>query len=178
MTGPLRELRWVGPHTAARLEAADITPAALRERRVSYAELREAGVNPGVAALLRRRHSLPWDRSGGGGDLDRRAAQVRGLGEAERAWVAASDGDWTTRDGTHDSARGRGQDRERAVEWPEPTPPTAVSGIGPARAERLAGAGVVSVRALLAADTEALADACGFPVAQVRRWQRRAAEQQ
>lgn len=172
----LQALRWVGEHTATRLEAADISVSALRERRVSYADLREAGINPGIAALLRRVHSLPWSHSSDGGDLDRRADQVRGLGDAERAWVTASAGGWE--EAAVPTGSDRVLDREPTAEWEDPISPTVVRGIGPKRAAQLAEAGVVSLRALQVADPTALANALGYSVETIRRWQTRAANQQ
>ena len=86
------DVRGVGPATAEALAAADIDPEAVAGRRVSYRELLAAGVNPGVAARLRREHSLLWafEYRPGGPDLACRAEQVRGLTADERAWVAAS----------------------------------------------------------------------------------------
>jgi hypothetical protein len=89
------ELKFVGPATAESLSTASFGPEAIRHKTVSFSMLLDAGVNPGVAARIRREHSLPWsfeteDRQ----DLDRRSDQIRGLGDGERAWVAASSGDW------------------------------------------------------------------------------------
>jgi hypothetical protein len=85
-------VRGVGPATAEALAAADVAPEAVAERRISYRELLAAGVNPGVAARLRRDHSLVWafEYRPAAPDLVRRAEQVRGLTPGERAWVAAS----------------------------------------------------------------------------------------
>ena len=92
--GSLTALRFVGPATAAVLDGAGVSQADVRERRVSYRDLVEAGVNAGVAARIRREHSLSWSFDSSGDDLGRRSAQVRGLDDEERAWVAASSGDW------------------------------------------------------------------------------------
>ncbi len=89
----LRSLRFVGPATAGTLAAEQFDATAITDKRLSYRQLTTLGVNPGVAAKIRREHSLPWSfRSGG--DLTRRSVQVRGLGSEEAAWVAASTGDW------------------------------------------------------------------------------------
>ena len=93
------ELKYVGPATAEVIAGASFGPEAIVEKTVSFSMLLDAGVNPGVAARIRREHSLPWsfeteDRR----DLDRRSSQVRGLGDGERAWVSASAGDWTEED--------------------------------------------------------------------------------
>jgi len=92
-TPALSSLRFIGPVTADILTEAAVDAATVREKRISYLMLVEMGVNPGVAAKIRREHSLAWSfRSGG--DLTRRSMQVRGLGSEEAAWVAASAGDW------------------------------------------------------------------------------------
>ena len=89
----LESVRYVGPATAAVLEREGYDAAAITEKRVSYRMLVDAGVNPGVAAKIRREHSLSWSFDSGS-DLDRRSEQIRGLGSAEAEWVAASAGDW------------------------------------------------------------------------------------
>lgn len=99
----LRELRFVGPSTADALAAADVVPADITGKRVSHAQLVEYGVNPGVAARIRREHSLQWSFEGGA-DLDQRAEQVRGLQDDERQWVAASYGVDAEADGSGDAA--------------------------------------------------------------------------
>lgn len=99
----LRELRHVGPATADVLAAADVTREDVTGKRVSHAQLVEYGVNPGVAARIRREYSLQWSFEGGE-DLDRRAEQVRGLKDDERQWVAASYGEDAEADGSGDAA--------------------------------------------------------------------------
>ena len=102
----LRDLRHVGPATVDVLSAADVTREDVMSKRVSHAQLVEYGVNPGVAARIRREHSLQWSFEGGE-DLDRRAEQVRGLKDDERQWVAASygeDDDDAEADGSGDAA--------------------------------------------------------------------------
>lgn len=89
----LKSVRFVGPATAAVLEREGYDATAVTDKRVSFRMLVEAGVNPGVAAKIRREHSLSWSFNSGG-DLDRRSTQIRGLGSAEAEWVAASAGDW------------------------------------------------------------------------------------
>lgn len=90
------DLRFVGPKTAPILAESDVSIADVCEKRVSYRDLTTAGVNPGVAAKIRREHSLSWSLDGGGTDLDRRSSQIRGLDDDERAWIAESSG-WTER---------------------------------------------------------------------------------
>lgn len=89
----LESIRYIGPATAAVLDSSGFGPTAITDKRVSYRMLVDAGVNPGVAAKIRREHSLSWSFSSGG-DLGRRSTQIRGLGTAEAEWVAASAGDW------------------------------------------------------------------------------------
>ncbi|SEV99517.1 DUF7409 domain-containing protein [Halobacterium jilantaiense] len=98
----LRELQFVGPETAGVLAAANVTREDVTGKRVSHAQLVEYGVNPGVAARIRREHSLQWSFEGGE-DLDQRAEQVRGLEDDERQWVAASYGDDAEADGSGDA---------------------------------------------------------------------------
>ena len=99
----LLDLKFVGPATADVLEEASVAAAAVASKAVSHAELVDAGVNPGVAARIRREHSLQWSFEGGQ-DLDRRAEQVRGLNDDEREWVAASYGeDDASADGSGDA---------------------------------------------------------------------------
>jgi hypothetical protein len=95
----LEALRFVGPATADVLADDGVTAADLAAKRVSHAHLVECGVNPGVAARIRREHSLQWSFEGGE-DLNRRAEQVRGLKDDERQWVAASYGEDASADGS------------------------------------------------------------------------------
>ena len=92
----LTDLRFVGPATASTLEEESVTPADVREKRVSYQMLVDAGINAGVATKIRRWHSLPWTYDSEEHHLDRRSENVRGLQDDERAWVAASS-DWRER---------------------------------------------------------------------------------
>lgn len=86
----LEALAYVGPRTAERMAAAGVTASDVREKQVSYRDLVSAGVNAGVAAKLRREHSLHWTLDEQCADLDRRSEQVRGLRDGEREWVAAA----------------------------------------------------------------------------------------
>lgn len=234
------DVKFVGAATAPLVEAAEFTARDVAERRVSYRMLVDAGVNPGVAAKIRRHLSLSWSFESGD-DLSRRSEQIRGLREEERAWVASSYGDgdgddtsdagdeadaetastsedeWVAAAGARETAGDAGRDvgpRQDASDqftaeaswvaqsalgdgaetasadgsgdpvaaeaaWRErskPTPITAVSGVGEARAERLAEAGVTSVRSLATADPELLAEVTGLPVASVRKWHVAASE--
>jgi len=130
-------LKFVGPATAAVLETASFGTAGIRDREVSFGMLLDAGVNPGVAARIRREHSLPWsfDTEADRSDLNRRSDQVRGLNDGERDWVAASTGDWadeTPEETDAASATGdrRGEHGEPSDadprpdgEWPETATP-------------------------------------------------------
>ncbi len=108
----------MGPATAAVLADASFGADDVRAKAVSFRMLTDAGVNPGVAARIRREHSLAWSFESEGEDLGRRSSQIRGLGDAERAWVAASSGDWQERSPRDDDAAGDadgGGDRAAAV---------------------------------------------------------------
>ncbi|MFB6269715.1 MAG: hypothetical protein ABEH83_07210 [Halobacterium sp.] len=98
----LLSLQQVGPATADVLADAGVDAEAVESKAVSHAQLVDLGVNPGVAARIRREHSLQWSFEGGE-DLDRRAEQVRGLQDDERDWVAASYGDEASADGSGDA---------------------------------------------------------------------------
>lgn len=111
----LVDLKWIGPATERVLSDADVTADAVREKRVSYRGLVDAGANPGVAAKIRREHSLSWSFKAGDG-LDRRSTQVRGLGSEEAAWVAASAGDWASDGSGPDDDAGDGADSTTA-DW-------------------------------------------------------------
>ncbi|MFB6134243.1 MAG: hypothetical protein ABEJ55_04580 [Halanaeroarchaeum sp.] len=197
----LQDVKFVGPATAAVLADAEISAKDVVERRVSHAALVEAGVNPGVAAKIRREHSLAWSMAGGE-DLDRRAKQVRGLKDDERAWVAASSGSW---EGNADQADGASADgsgsateeesawRDRS--WPTPSdaeavdtdelawreasnpePVRSVEGIDDDAVTLLAGAGITSVRRLATVHPGEVADSLGVPEDRVREWRDAARE--
>lgn len=229
------DLKFVGPATGEAIDEAGFTAGDIVEKNVSYSMLLEAGVNPGVAAKIRRYHSLSWsfDTSG---DLNRRSEQVRGLQDDERAWVAqsglgddseadaggelvepeelttpsadesadeeaawvanasderetvlpedrdepdeeaawvanaAGDGDQPTESATAD---GSGDPLAAEAAWRErskPTPLTKISGIDDDDNDRLAEAGVTSVRSLATASPELLSDVTGIPEERVRSW--------
>ena len=87
------ELRYVGPATAAVIDEADFEAGDILARTVSYADLLAAGVNPGVAANLRREYSLVWSLQWvAGANLSRRAVTVSGLEPEQREWIASSAG--------------------------------------------------------------------------------------
>jgi hypothetical protein len=111
------ELRFVGPKSAPLLAASEISVADIWKKRVSYRDLTDAGVNPGVAAKIRREHSLSWSLDGGGTDLDRRSDQIRGLDDDERAWIAESSG-WSESDSDADAeADGSGNATAGEAVW-------------------------------------------------------------
>lgn len=236
--GEPTELKFVGPATAEALDDADFSAQDVVDKDVSYRMLLEVGVNPGVAAKIRRYHSLAWSFDNDG-DLDRRSEQVRGLKEAEAAWVASSgpseedaeepseetaavdetagtdetDGEaawvadsakpaddrestetpevvddeetaWVAEatSGAGDSATADGSGDPMAAEaaWRErskPTPLTDITGIGDSYAQRLAEAGVTSVRSLATASPELLADVTGISQERLQRWHQDASEQ-
>jgi len=98
------DLKFVGPATGKAIDGAGFTAEDIVEKSVSYSMLLEAGVNPGVAAKIRRFLSLSWSFETNG-DLNRRSEQVRGLQDDERAWVAESGiGDDTDEDSTTPAA--------------------------------------------------------------------------
>ncbi|MFB6235984.1 MAG: helix-hairpin-helix domain-containing protein [Halopenitus sp.] len=98
------DLKWIGPATAEAFADAKFSADDVADKTVSYQMLVDAGVNPGVAAKIRREHSLSWSFEAGDG-LSERSAQVRGLGSDEAAWVeASSSGDWEAAAEADDSA--------------------------------------------------------------------------
>lgn len=191
----LTDIKYVGPATAAVLGQAGVEPTAITQRRISHTQLVSMGVNPGVAAKIRREHSLSWSLEGGT-DLDRRAKQVRGLQDGERDWVAASVGDWdadrpeqveTSADGTGDAAAAEAAWRE--TPWPNqtveradieaeadwrkqsaPRPVTDLEVLGPEDASLLAEGGITSVRSLATCDPERVAESLDLSVETVRKW--------
>ncbi|WP_435125046.1 DUF7409 domain-containing protein [Halobaculum sp. D14] len=175
------DLKHVGPATAAIIEDASFTAADVDAKTVSFRMLLDAGVNPGVAARIRREHSLSWSfESEDSEDLKRRSSQVRGLGDDERAWVAASSGDWedTAAESDDDGeaawvaastdgevtpeADGSGDPVAAESAWQQrsrPTPVTALDGVDEDTRDDLAEAGITSVRSLSTADPDEVADA-------------------
>lgn len=180
----LTDLRQIGSVTADLLSAAGFDAEDVRRKRVSYRDLVEAGVNAGVAAKIRREHSLPWTIDDAAADLDRRSRNVRGLRDGEREWVANAnsrddgrdrDGEreWVERsydgaeaDGSGDAAAAEAAWRERATS----DPVTVLAGVDADAASRLADAGVDTVRRLATSDPEHLADRVGTSVERVREW--------
>ena len=188
----LTDIHYVGPATAEVLAEAPFDATGISEKTVSYEMLQDAGVNPGVATRLRKVHSLPWSFSGTDEDdtLERRSEKVRGLQDEERAWVAASSGDWeskdpettettqTTAEGDwtptgEATADGSGAAKEAEAAWRErskPDPVTDVPGVDERVAELLANGGITSVRSLATADPEHVADSLGLDTDRVETW--------
>lgn len=170
-------IRFVGPATAEILDGADFDAHGITDKTVSYEMLIDAGVNPGVAARIRREHSLSWSFGGSGNDLDRRSTQIRGLKDDERAWIAASSGDWEEPETASTDGSGTPEDAERA--WQErsrPEPVTTIPDVDAAAASRLARGGITSVRSLSIADPEEVVDSLGFDRARVVKWREAARE--
>ncbi|WP_246045706.1 helix-hairpin-helix domain-containing protein [Halorussus ruber] len=189
----LTDIHFVGPATAEVLAEASFDATGISDKTVSYEMLQDAGVNPGVATRLRKEHSLPWSFGGSDEDddsLEQRSEKVRGLKDEERAWVAASSGDWesedpettettqTTADGDwtptgEATTDGSGAAAEAEAAWRErskPDPVTDVPGVTEKMAEILANGGITSVRSLATADPEHVADSLGLGVERVERW--------
>ncbi|MFC4544512.1 hypothetical protein ACFO5R_21505 [Halosolutus amylolyticus] len=158
------------------LEAAGIDPDAVANKEYSYRMLLDRGVDEPLAADLRRRFSLPWSFENDG-DLDRRSSEVRGLGDAEREWIAVSgDENWQSFEYTESREIDVERDAPADRPYPRPTPVTAVTGVGPDDADRLAEAGVVSAERLATVDAFAIANALDFDVLHVRTWRHNARE--
>ncbi|SFG15096.1 hypothetical protein SAMN04488063_1583 [Halopelagius inordinatus] len=109
------DLRFVGPKTASALESSEIELSDFVRKRISYRELTEVGVNPGVAAKIRREHSLSWSFDATDTDLSRRSTQVRGLDDDEREWIASSTG-WGD-DEAGDESDGRADGETESGDW-------------------------------------------------------------
>ncbi|MDZ7850977.1 MAG: hypothetical protein U5K70_09380 [Halodesulfurarchaeum sp.] len=186
----LTDLMYVGSATEAVLESAGVEPADIEKRRVSHAQLVKTGVNPGVAAKIRREHSLSWSLEGGE-DLDLRAHQVRGLQDAERKWVAASAAGWddetpetdrpkTSTDKPNSWERqpwpnqpGGETDFEAEAEWRErsaPKPISTLEGVDAEAEAALAEAGIISVRRLATCNPTAVAASLDVEKGTVEAW--------
>lgn len=168
----LTDVKYVGPATAAVLDDASFGVEDIRNRTVSYEMLREAGVNPGVAGRLRREHSLSWSFESGN-DLRDRSTQVRGLRDEERAWIAASSGDWENETPGTATTDGSGDAKAEEAAWRDrssPDPVTDVPEIDERLAEELAEAGITSVRSLAIANPERVADSLALDQNRVTTW--------
>ncbi|NUC72836.1 hypothetical protein HTZ84_11030 [Haloterrigena sp. SYSU A558-1] len=159
-----------------RLERAGVDPDAVREKEYSYRLLLDAGLDEATADALRRRFSLPWSFEGDS-DLERRSSEVRGLGAAEREWIAVSgDEDWQSFEYEHSPIAAVERDRPSERPYPKPTPVTAVTGVGPDDADDLAEAGVRSAERLATVSAFAVATALDLDVLHVRSWRHNARE--
>ncbi|WP_049923100.1 DUF7409 domain-containing protein [Halopiger djelfimassiliensis] len=166
----------IRPDERDALEAVDIEPDAISSKEYSYRMLLDTGVDEPIAAALRRRFSLPWSFETDG-DLDRRSSEVRGLGEAEREWIAVSgDEDWQAFEYTHSRRTEIGRDEPSERPWPRPTPVTAVAGVGPDDAETLAEAGIRSAERLATINASEVASLLELDVLHVRTWRHNARE--
>ena len=187
---PLQSIRFVGPSTAAVLDREGYDATAITDKRVSFRMLVDAGVNPGVAAKIRREHSLSWSFQSGD-DLGRRSAQVRGLGSAEAAWVAASAGDWEAKGGSErtDDATGGGGSTDDAREQPsadpiraeaawrarsKPTPLDELDCLDSEAVDMLSEAGIISVRRLASIGVDQIVDVLAVSESDLRAWQQAA----
>ncbi|SDM72802.1 hypothetical protein SAMN04487949_2418 [Halogranum gelatinilyticum] len=170
----LTAVAFVGRKTARLLVDDGIDASDIDDKRVSYTDLVDAGVNPGVAARIRRAHSLSWSFTSDGADLERRSAQVRGLGDAERAWVAASSGDWEASERAAGNHPGDDADTpELGSVWEVLSRPTALSTLPDIDADLVARfheGGIRSVRRLATVDAVTVADALALDEETVRRW--------
>jgi len=164
---PLEDLAGVGEETAATLREAGVSSPDLRERTTSYRDLVEAGVDPEVAGRIRREHSLHYS-STLGGDLAERSDTVGNLGDNERAWISASDGDWENAE--YDPVLPEREGEDVWADRERPTPVTEVAGVSEADAEQLAEAGVTSVKQLGWVDASVVAEATDLDVRAVRTW--------
>ncbi|OLZ42703.1 hypothetical protein A6E15_11430 [Natrinema saccharevitans] len=165
----------IDPAEREALADAGVDPDAVVDKEYSYRLLLEDGVDEDVAAALRRRFSLPWSFESDG-DLQRRSSEVRGLGAAEREWIAVSDDeDWQAFEYDEEGVSvGRNRPDERP--YPKPTPVAAVTGVGPDDADRLAEAGVQSAERLATVDAMTVAKALDLNVLHVRTWRHSARE--
>ncbi|AFZ74042.1 DUF7409 domain-containing protein [Natronobacterium gregoryi] len=160
----------------AALEDAGLDPDGVVEKRFSYRTLLDEGVDESVAAALRRQFSLPWSYESDG-DLDRRSNEVRGLADSERKWIAVSgDDDWQSFDYETEDIDVVPRKKPDERPYPKPTPVTAVTGVGPDDAEKLAEAGIVSADRLATINAFEVADALELDVIHVRTWRHNARE--
>ncbi len=158
------------------LEAAGVDPTAVSNKEHSYRTLLDAGVDEATAEAVRTRLSLPWSFESNG-DLDRRSDAVRGLGAAEREWIAVSeDEDWQSFEYEESPVAAIGREKPSERPWPKPTPVTAVTGVGPDDADELAEAGIRSAERLATISAFEVARALDLEVLSVRTWRHNARE--
>lgn len=161
------DLAGVDEETATTLADADVEAVDLQDKRVSYRDLVDAGLDADVATALRREHSLPYT-STLGGDLSERSDSVGNLQGNERAWIAASDGDWESAE--YEPVFDEREEVDVWTDMERPTPVTAIAGVGDADAEKLAEAGITSVKQLTWAEAGVIADALDMDVVAIRTW--------
>jgi len=191
---PLQSVRFVGPATAAVLKREGYDATAISDKRISYRMLVETGVNPGVAAKIRREHSLSWSFHSGS-DLSRRSAQIRGLSSAEAAWVAASAGDWASTDDHASEPTDAPVETDTPRPWPthgdglceesatdrtdaetvwraqsKPTPLEELDSLDSDAARLLAEAGIISVRRLASIDVAEIVEVLGVSESDLQEW--------
>jgi predicted flap endonuclease-1-like 5' DNA nuclease len=161
------DLAGVDEETATTLADADVEAVDLQDKRVSYRDLVDAGLDADVATALRREHSLPYT-STLGGDLSERSDSVGNLQGNERAWIAASDGEWENAE--YEPVFDEREEVDVWTDMERPTPVTAIAGVGDADAEKLAEAGITSVKQLTWAEAGVIADALDMDVVAIRTW--------
>lgn len=165
----------------AALEEANVDPAGVANKTYSYRMLLDADVDESIADSLRRQFSLPWSYETDG-DLDRRSTEVRGLGDAERAWIAASaDENWQGFEAARERADATepiesNEETDAGRPWPRPTPVTAVTGVSSENAARLAEGGIVSAERLATINAGEVASVLDLDVLHVRLWRHNARE--
>ena len=173
---PERVAPRIKPAERETLEEAGLDPDDVSSKEYSYRMLLDAGVEESVADGLRRRLSLPWSFETDG-DLDRRSTEVRGLGEAERAWIAASEDErWQAFEHAGAGRTESASDDRTGRPCPRPTPVTAVAGVGPDDADVLADAGIISAERLATIDANEVARLLELDVLHVRTWRYNARE--
>jgi len=166
----LRALEQVGPGIAARLRLAGISAADITDRRIDRSALLEAGVDDETARRIRDAHNLSWSFRTNEGDIEARAAQIEGLGDGERAWVAASGGDWQSRTRPVASTDAVVAPDASWPDRPGPTPVTVLETIDESLASELAEGGIVSVSCLSIADAADVARYLEFDEERVEDW--------
>jgi hypothetical protein len=156
----------VSTETAEALEDAGIEAADVTEKRVSYMDIVEAGVDKDAAAEVRRTYSLTWSSQMGDG-LEDRAEEMGGLQAGERDWVALSASDWEELGvPEYDPV-----ERETVDFWADHERPTSVrTVVDDWVADKLSDGGITSVRQLAWVDAAALAGALDVGVMQARTW--------
>lgn len=124
------------------------------------------------------------ESSGDGPDLDGSGGES---GEFDEAVAAGTDASASTgslteeppdeQEAAAEPAEATGPESQRGESSSDDgTPVTEISGIGPAYAERLEGAGITSVAELAAADPESVAAETDLSAKRVRRWVEQAGE--